>query len=252
MPPRQRYTEIAAHLRQQIRDGALAPGDELPSEAELCRQFDAARGTVRQAVAVLRQEGIVSSGQGRRTRVLDTVPTQPFDDNISFTQWCLASGVEPGQVTQWVTKRKADPHLALLLDQPDDALIVSVLRLRTMNSEPAMVERLNYAPEFGAHVLTFDTDSGSIYQHLRDNGVQIDSATRIIDALPANQTDADLLGVEVGTPLLRVRRRAFTPDGTPIEASDDRYLYDKASITTTSTRTSPSNTSLVTVDSVSF
>ena len=252
MPPRQRYTEIAAHLRHQIKNGDLAPGDEIPSETELCRQFDAARGTVRQAVAVLRKEGIVSSGQGRRTRVLDTVPTQTFDDNISFTQWCLASGVEPGQATQWVTKRKADPHLALLLDQPDDAFIVSVLRLRTMNGEPAMVERLNYAPDFGAHVLAFDTDSGSIYQHLQDSGVEIDSTTRIIDALPADKTDAELLDVAVGTPLLRVRRRAFTPEGTPIEASDDRYLFDKASITTTSTRSEPSNTSLMTADSVNL
>src|SRR5690554_4223392 len=75
-PQNQRYAEIATYLRSQIASGELRPGDELPSEKELCQLFDTARGTVRQAVAVLRQEGMVSSGQGRRSRVLDTVPTQ--------------------------------------------------------------------------------------------------------------------------------------------------------------------------------
>ncbi len=241
----QRYAEIAAYLRSQITSGELSPGDELPSEKELCRQFDTARGTVRQAVAVLRQEGMVSSGQGRRSRVLDTVPTQSFEDNLSFTQWCTASGVQPGQQTQWVTRQKADAHMAMLLDQPQDATIVSVLRLRLMDGAPAMVERLNYPLEVGIHVLTFDTDSGSIYQRLRDCGVDIDSATRTIDAVPAESTDAELLGVPEGTPLLRVRRRAFAPDGKTLEASDDRYLFDRASVTITSTRATPSSLTLV-------
>lgn len=244
-PPNQRYAEIASYLRSQIASGKLRPGDELPSEKELCQLFDTARGTVRQAVAVLRQEGMVSSGQGRRSRVLDTVPTQSFEDNLSFTQWCTASGVVPGQETQWVTRRRADARLAMLLDQSEDAPVVSVLRLRLMDGAPAMVERLNYPLEVGVHILTFDTDSGSIYQHLRDKGVDIDSATRTIDAVPADPTDAELLGVPEGTPLLRIRRRAFTSTGTPVEASDDRYLFDKASVTITSTRATPSSLTLV-------
>lgn len=225
--------------------GELKPGDELPSEAQLCRQFATARGTVRQAVALLRQEGMVSSGQGRRSRVLDTVPTQSFEDNLSFTQWCMASGVEPGQQTQWVTRQRADARMAMLLDQPEGANMVSVLRLRLMDGVPAMVERLNYPLEVGIHILTFDTDSGSIYQHLRDKGVDIDSATRTIDAMPADATDAELLNVAEGTPLLRVRRRAFASDRTPVGASDDRYLCDKASITVTTTRAITSSLTLV-------
>ncbi|MCZ9308845.1 GntR family transcriptional regulator [Corynebacterium uberis] len=244
-PPVQRYMEIAAQLRHDIRSGTLSPGDPLPSEAQLCEQFNAARGTVRQAVGILRQEGMVSSGQGRRTRVIDTLPTQSFDHLFSFTQWCQASGVTPGQQTQWVTRTKADPSLAASLELADAAPVVSVLRLRLMDGTPAMVERLNYPLEFGQHVLSFDPDSGSIYQRLVDCGVPIDRATRTIDALPADPTDAELLRVPTGTALLRVRRRAFTPDGAVIESSDDRYLFDKASITTTVSRHAPSPVAMV-------
>lgn len=241
----QQYEEIAAHLRTAIREGRYAPGDTIPSEAELCEQFRSARGTVRQAMALLRTQGIISSGQGRRSRVLDAVPTQSFDDVYSFTQWCLASGVEPGQQTQWVTRRLADEHLAAELEVPDRSHVVSVLRLRLMDGSPAMVERLNYPLEVGQHVLTFDPDSGSIYQRLLESGVDIDTATRTIDAVGADRDDAELLGVEAGTPLLRVRRKAFTREVRPIEFSDDRYLHDKASFTINSTRNAPSGLSTV-------
>lgn len=241
----QQYEEIAAHLRNAIRDGALTPGDPLPSEAELCRQFNSARGTVRQATALLRSEGLISSGQGRRSRVLDNVPTQSFDNIFSFSQWCLNAGITPGQETQWMTKKPADPALAASLDISDRDPVVSVLRLRLMDGEPAMVERLNYPWETGQHVLTFDTDSGSIYQHLLDSGVDIHTATRTIDSVGANAEDAALLRVPEGTPLLRVRRRAFTSEGTPIESSDDRYLHTRASFTINSTRNAPSGLSMI-------
>lgn len=244
----QQYEEIAAFLRTAIRDGEYEPGDQIPSESELCRTFDSARGTVRQAVALLRNEGLISSGQGRRSRVLGTVPSQSFDVVISFTQWCLSMGITPGQETQWVARRPADAQLAASLEIFDRAPVVSVLRLRLMDGEPAMVERLNYPLEVGQHILSFDPDSGSVYQRLLDCGVDINYSTRTIDAIGANAEDAKLLRVPEGTPLLRVRRRAFTVDGVPIESSDDRYLSNRASFALNSIRGNPSAVSMVAGD----
>lgn len=241
----QQYQVVAAHLRKLIKNGTLAPGAAVPSEAELCRQFDCARGTVRQAITALRNEGLVSSGQGRRTRVLDTVPTQSFDGVVSFSQWCHSSGIEPGQQTQYVMRQPASAQLATQLELQPGSQVVSVYRLRLMDGTPAMVERLNYPLEVGKHILTFDPDSGSIYERLLESGVDINYATRTIDAIPAEKEDAELLGVEPGTPLLRVRRRAYTLDGTPIEASDDRYIGTMANFTLTATRGNPTPASMV-------
>lgn len=166
------------------------------------------------------------------------------DEVISFTQWCQKTGAEPGQQTQWVTRQPAGSELAAHLEIADTDQVVSVLRLRLMDGEPAMVERLNYPLDVGKHILTFDTDSGSIYRHLLDGGVDIAYATRTIDAVPANEEDAALLKVRVGAPLLRVRRRAFTLDGAPIEASDDRYLASKANFSVTTARGNASPISL--------
>ncbi|SER88757.1 GntR family transcriptional regulator [Corynebacterium cystitidis] len=74
--------DIAAYLRSAIRDGVYAPGDAIPSESALCRQFGTARGTVRQAVATLRSEGLVTSGSW--------MANQPWS-NDSTTTWKQAS-----------------------------------------------------------------------------------------------------------------------------------------------------------------
>lgn len=241
----QQHREIAAYLRTAIQRGDFPAGQPLPSEAQLCEQFQSSRGPVRQAMASLRSEGLISSGRGRRTIVLDTVPTQSFDGVISYSEWCRQSGFEPGQVTQSVTRHPAGPVLAAGLDIDPTDQVVTVFRLRLLDGRPAMVERLNYPLDVGRHVLLFDTDSGSIYQHLLDSGVDVNNATRTIDAVGADPEDARLLEVPEGTPLLRVRRRAFTSEGSPIEYSDDRYLQGTASFTLNTIRGNPSPLSMV-------
>jgi GntR family transcriptional regulator len=242
---RQQHQEIADYLRAAISGGEFATGDALPTESDLCARFGSSRGPVRQAIATLRAEGLLSSGQGRRTTVLDTVPAQSFDGVISYTQWCRQCGFVPGQDTRSVSRHPADASLAAGLEIAVGDAVVSVFRLRLKDGDPAMVERLNYPLDVGVHLLTFDTDSGSIYQRLLDSGVDIDHVTRTIDAVGADPGDAELLGVAEGSPLLRVRRRAFTRAGTPVECSDDRYLPGTASFILNSTRGNISPLSMV-------
>ncbi|MGP6172667.1 GntR family transcriptional regulator [Corynebacterium sp. A21] len=235
----QHNVEIADYLRREIMAGALTTGDPLPTEAELCRRFTSSRGPVRQAMAALRAEGLVSSGRGRRSVVLDRVPSQSFDGVLSFTEWSRGVGITPGQQTLLVIKQPAAAAVAAALEIPADSPVVLVKRLRLMNGQPAMVERLRYPLEIGRHILDFDPDSGSLYQRLIDCGVDISRATRVLDAIGASSEDAALLGVADGSPLLRVRRRAFTGEGVPVEVSDDHYLPNMANFTLNSTRGTP-------------
>lgn len=232
----QTYSAILTYLRKEISGGALAPGQPIPSESELAARFSTSRGPVRQALGILRDEGLISSGRGRRSVVLETVPVQSFDVALSFTQWCREMDMEPGQRTQsvergWASRARAD---SLEIDEGDP--IVEVLRLRLADGVPIMVERLCYRYDVGRHVLGFDADSGSIYEHLAASGVDIHHATRLLDAVGADETDARLLEVPEGSPLLRLQRRAFTIEGTPIEWSDDRYLPGHARFASISVR----------------
>ncbi|MEU8073150.1 GntR family transcriptional regulator [Micromonospora sp. NPDC049151] len=62
-----RYRAIAEELKQRVESGAIPPGALLPTESALTAEFRAARGTVRQAIAALREAGLVATEHGRGT-----------------------------------------------------------------------------------------------------------------------------------------------------------------------------------------
>ncbi|MER7589596.1 GntR family transcriptional regulator [Micromonospora sp. NPDC127501] len=62
-----RYRVIADQLRKRIESGSIPPGALLPTESALTLEFRASRGTVRQAIAVLREEGLATTEHGRGT-----------------------------------------------------------------------------------------------------------------------------------------------------------------------------------------
>ena len=109
MSPRdkQQHKKIADYLREQISSGVLQPGDFLPSEADLCEKFSSSRGPVRQAVAALRAEGLVSSGRGRRSTVLASTQAELFESIYSISSWLSEYDADPQQHTLWLARRRA-------------------------------------------------------------------------------------------------------------------------------------------------
>lgn len=74
------YLQVAEDLRQQIRTGALAAGDPLPSTARLAEQYDCSASVIKMAVSLLRTEGLVIGQQGKGVFVRDsTTPSDALD-----------------------------------------------------------------------------------------------------------------------------------------------------------------------------
>ena len=79
--PRSPALQIAEALRRGIRDGVYAPGERLPSVAELKTRFGVATGTVQSALRTLREEGLITSWQGRGSyvRTVESPPATAAD-----------------------------------------------------------------------------------------------------------------------------------------------------------------------------
>lgn len=225
-----RYQTIAAELRAAIDRGEYPIGSVLPSEGELVARHGVARGTVRQAIALLEQEGVVSTRQGARRTVLGSVPTQSFSEMQSFSMWAVSQGHVPTAEVLHAELRAATVTDSERLSTPPGEEVLDLQRLRLLDGAPAMVERTLYAGLVAQHVLAMDLTRGSITERLTQLGFVYAHADHRIDAVAAGVAEARLLGVRRGSPLLRQRRVTTSPAGVTLEWSDDRYRADAVTI----------------------
>ncbi|WP_246150309.1 GntR family transcriptional regulator [Agromyces intestinalis] len=220
------YKLIADDLRQRIANGQLAPGDDVPTEGELAARWSTSRGPIRNALAELRNEGLIETTRGRPARVVERKAHQAVDVSIPFTKWARDLGANPGALTQELSLRRAgDEHAALLGIAPGD-LVVHVLRLRLLDSRPTMLERLTFTEDVGRTLFEHDLDAVSITDVLAERGFGYADVDHEVDAVAADEVDASLLEVDPGSPILRLRRITRDADGRVFEASDDRYRSD--------------------------
>ena len=225
-----RHAAIAQALREQIRSGELTPGAPLPSEARLTSTFAVSRGTVRQALAALRAEGLIAGARPRPGRAPAGL-AQNFDQLVSFSLWARQLGRVPSARTLDLTKRPADAETAEQLAIEPGTPIFSYTRLRLLDGDPVLVERAAFLESVGRLLLDCDLDGGSVYEQLGARGIEFAEADQTIAAIAGGGEDTSLLGVPRRTPLLEVRRRALGPDGTALEWARDRYRGDAFEIT---------------------
>lgn len=225
------HSRITADLRDRIGSGRLAPGTAIASEAELSAKFGVSRGTVRQALAALRAEGLISGGRGRRPVVARPTLSQSFDQMVSFSAWARRAGRAPGARTLELARRPCPSPIAGALGVAAGAPVFQYKRLRLLDAEPVMVELSTFVEPVGRLLLDFDLDAESVYEQLGARGVVLAEADQEISAVGASREMADLLAVPRRAPLLQVRRRVFDSDGAPVELSYDSYRGDIFSVT---------------------
>jgi GntR family transcriptional regulator len=118
-----KYHQIADQLRGQIASGALAPGQRLPSEPDLAAQYDASRNTVRLAIALLTNQGLVESRQGLGTFVheaakpftalLSRVKTAPDEQHASAGLPVISPAADDSEMVRLVVETgEADADVA--------------------------------------------------------------------------------------------------------------------------------------------
>ena len=234
-----RYRLIAEELRAAVRQGDYRDGGRLPSEEGLASRYGVSRGTVRQALAVLRAEGTVTSRRGTRRVALESPPLHDFAELLSFSRWARSQGQQPGSRVVREDWRPSSQEEAAQLRLPPGTPVYRVLRLRLLDGRPVMVERTVYPQAVGELVARLPADTVSVTEQLEAQGVLLTDADHTVDLAVADPQDAELLGCPAGAALLRERRRTTDPAGVPVEWSEDRYLPGVLAYTVHSSRAVP-------------
>lgn len=220
------YQQIVDHLVARL--GALAPGDRLPSEAELSREFDVNRLTVRQAVSELTRRGLVETVHGRGTFV--AVPTLRYTvaagRDASFTRAMRERGHE---VTTALLKVRTVDDPEVRRELRTRGAVRRLDLLRTVDGQPWSVTA-TWLPVGRLRGIEQHWDGGaSLHEVLRErHGIRMVRASRTFAAGHADGQDSEQLMVPVGSPVL-VARGLNVDDttGTPVALVEHRYRGDR-------------------------
>ena len=223
--PVPRYAQLAGLLRQRIARGVWHVGQKLPSLEELVGEFNVARVTVRQAVALLTQEGLLSPQQGRGT----FVTAKPGQDRSLRLETSLRDLAE--------AYRSDSPQLTLLEEagalpalQASDGLAAPAYqfmrRVHARAGEPYCVLSIYLdARVFSLAPQRFRTET-VIPVMLDLPQVKIAKARQTLHIASADVEVARQLGIAVNAPVAEVRRLCHSADGTLLYLGEVTYRGD--------------------------
>jgi len=231
-PDRSRLRSVTVYedLARRIDDGQLAAGAKLPSETELAAEMGVSRATLRDALRILEDDGLVRRMQGSGTFVTQRMRvSNSLDVNFGVTDAIRAAGMRAGinGGRHWTEPATASEAERLNIDPAEDVLVVE--RIRTADDKPVVLSRdvlprklVDGRPEVIEHML-----AESIYVVLeRDLGIVIQQGVANFRPVHADRSLATRLAVPQAALLLYLWQVDYAENGEPILSSHEYHLAD--------------------------
>jgi GntR family transcriptional regulator len=213
-------------VREYVRsliDGA-EPGSPAPSERELVQRFGVARMTVRQALDALVTEGLLERVPGRGT----FVARAKIDVQIrlsSYTEEMARRGMKASSQTLLARMESAGPGVARALEISEGDKVVHWQRIRFADGSPMCIEDAYMADSIVPEFLEAPLPE-SLYADFKRRDLLPTWGEDSVDADLAKPEEAEMLGIEAGSPVLRIARRAFAGN-IAVEVSRSTYRADR-------------------------
>ena len=234
------YIQVIDSLTEYIEFNDFPPGHQLPGEADLCKTFDVSRTVIRQALQELEYKGLIYREKGKGTFVSKPkIHEGLFQELTGFYQDMVAKGHRPRSDVLKQEKIQATKKIADYLDLSDDAVVIQIDRIRYVNHEPIVFVSTYLPFDLCPQLLEVDLTNQSLYAYLeKEHGLTIARGRRFLEAVIANQLEAELLQVDIGSPLLMLNSVSYLTDGRPIEYFHALHRGDRSRFETELVRVS--------------
>lgn len=225
------YHELVNNLTENIKKMEI--GEKLPSERQLCLDYDVSRTTVRSAISELELRGYVKRIQGNGTFV--TKPKfkrQNLSNYYSFTEQTRMLGREPKTIIIEYHIDIPSDYILEKMKLEKDSLVISFVRLRLADDEKMMLET-SYVPYLQFKELTRPLlDELPLYEIFEKRyNKKIHKVNEVFSVTNLNATQAKLLDTVANNPALKINRTSYDKDKNVIEysislASGDKFNYE--------------------------
>ncbi|MEQ9491622.1 MAG: GntR family transcriptional regulator [Alphaproteobacteria bacterium] len=219
------YLKIATQMRREVESGNWKPGYRLQSLASIAEDLGVAVVTIRQAVALLEQEGLLIRKQGLGTFVTEAPPTQRWI--VLGSDWSSLLGHLEGKKPHLV--QMADTIGQPTLSSGDGTAAESYKYMRRVHywddKAYALIniylDRAVYrmAPKQFAENMVISTLA-------KTQGINAKNMRQTISFTTADPETAAMLKISVNAPIGEVRRVITDPDGKVIYVGETKYRGD--------------------------
>ncbi|NLI52818.1 MAG: GntR family transcriptional regulator [Clostridiales bacterium] len=219
------FRQIIDHINAGIESGMYVHGKAIPSEPELCRQFDTTRMTVRRAIDALVNEGKLFRIQGKGTFVSHMELDKTYQKQ-GFTSNMLSLSVHPSSKVLMAGPCMGDREVQKGLELDADEPLFCLKRIRLADDEPIAVERVWLSLRRFPRLPEFDFEAASLFDVLhREFGLDLTNgyAKQRVNAVTVSGEDAEtLFGTKRGV-ALRIRNVDYDKTHRPFAMSDAYY-----------------------------
>lgn len=232
------YRQIAAQLRDAIKARhEKAVGTTFWSEGELAEQLRVSKMTVRKAFEVLRGEGYLVVQKGRRPVIGAGRVDKNLQELRGFSEEMVRRGMTPSSKLLSIETREPDASTMRALRLQTGENVFCIRRLRIADGELYGVETTHLPVHLFHGLEEQNLGGGSLYSIIEGYyGLKLNWSEEEIQAVIAKKSDAVLLQVPVGFPLLSVRRTVYDSLGSPVEQGLSLFRGDRYGATVVSRR----------------
>lgn len=234
------YKQIADILRDAIVSEDLAPGDQLPSEAELVDRFGVSNGTARKSLGLLRGEGLIVAEHGRgvfvrqrpkvRRLAYDRFSRSHRDaGKAAYIAEAEAERVTPSVEVYYVGPEQATDSIADRLSVEPGAKVLARKRRYLSDGRPTELADsfLPWDLAGGTPMTEVNPGPGGIYARLEESGHRLDHFTEEVTARMPTPDETRALRLSAGTPVFGLIRVAYDVGGRAVEVCDTVMSSDE-------------------------
>lgn len=225
------YHELINQLTEKIKSMEL--GEKLPSERQLCEDYEVSRTTVRNAISELELQGYLVRIQGKGTFVSKPkTKRQNLSNYYSFTEKTRSLGKTPKTIIIDYNISIPSDYILNKMNLKKDSKVIHVVRLRLADDEKMMLE-YTYIPYENFKEITRELLEElplyEIFEKKYNNMIYKVIESFSVIAVPTYQ--ANILDVSKGSPALKIDRISYNNDNDVIEyslsiASGSKFNYE--------------------------
>lgn len=217
------YIQIHDEIKKRIDAETWKIGDRLPSERDLADDFAVSRMTLRQAVTLLVEEGILERRVGSGTYVAGHRVQEKMRGTTSFTEIIRSQGKTPStKLISYQRKLASKTEQEQLRLRPSE-YVIRMERVRYADKVPVVFE-VAAIPEKIIAPFNQTEITKHFFQTLTDNGYEIGKSEKIISASTASDKLTDYLQVKIGHAILTLKQVSYFTDGQPFEYVRSQYV----------------------------